>query len=161
MAQAGYVTSKLKVDDLVKLDLDQIRHLSEALSAIEKYEGEACFITHRDDHVASRLQGRELFYINDPHTSLLAYMKNGVLALYLFLKLRPRVVLSTGAGLAIIFCLLCKLFGSKLIFVETGARVTTPSKSGRFMYRYADRFYVQWPAVTREYPEAIYKGRLL
>lgn len=136
-------------------------HLSEALSAIDKCEADTCFITHRDDHVASRLGDYDLFYINDPHTSVLAYIRNGFKSLYFFLKLRPRVVLSTGAGLAIIFCLLSKFYGGKLIFVETGARVTTPSRTGRFMYRYADRFYVQWQGVIREYPGAIYKGRLL
>ena len=136
-------------------------HLSEALTAIEKIEGDVCFITKRDDHVAGRLAGKRMYYINDPHTSLVGYLCNVIRALYLVLVTRPRVVLSTGSGIAIPYCLLAKLLGAKLVFIETGARVTTPSRTGKFLYKYADVFYVQWPKLLEHYPRAKYEGRLI
>ena len=48
-----------------------------------------------------------------------------------------------------------RLFGSKLIFIETGARVYTASKSGEFMYKYADKFFVQYKDLLKKYPNAI------
>ncbi|EJG65460.1 oligosaccharide biosynthesis protein Alg14 like family protein [Streptococcus pneumoniae 2071247] len=58
------------------------------------------------------------------------------------------------------FCLLSKMFGAKLIYIESFAKVTTPTLTGRILYRYADRFYVQWESMLDIYPNAVYKGGL-
>ena len=54
-----------------------------------------------------------------------------------------------------------KLVGASIAFVETGSRVTSPSLTGRIMYRLADLFFVQWPELRRVLPRAIYAGRLM
>ncbi|HGS3207216.1 TPA: polysaccharide biosynthesis protein, partial [Streptococcus pneumoniae] len=36
----------------------------------------------------------------------------------------------------------------------------TPTLTGRILYRYADRFYVQWESMLDIYPNAVYKGGL-
>ena len=54
--------------------------------------------------------------------------------------------------------LLMKLFGKKLIYIESFAKVTTQTLSGKLLYKYADRFYVQWEEMLKLYPNAIYKG---
>lgn len=119
------------------------------------------FVTKRDGHVAERLSGQRVHYVVDPHTSVWGYIKNGFQSLYILMRERPGIVLSTGAGIALASCYLGKLFGAKIIFIENGARVTTPSKSGKLVYRIADVFYVQWKPLLKHYPEAIYAGRLL
>ena len=73
----------------------------------------------------------------------------------LFVILRPKIIISTGAGIAIPFMMIGKFFGSKLIFIETGARVYTVSKTGNFMYKYADKFFVQYEVLLKKYPKAI------
>lgn len=55
-------------------------------------------------------------------------------------------------------CLLTKMFGGKLIYLESFAKVTSPTVSGKFLYKKADRFYVQWESMKEIYPNAIYKG---
>ena len=35
-------------------------------------------------------------------------------------------------------------FGSKIIFIESGARVYNASKTGEFIYKYADQFFVHF-----------------
>jgi hypothetical protein len=55
-------------------------------------------------------------------------------------------------------CLLCKLFGKKLIYIESFAKVTSPTETGKLMYKFADRFYVQWESMLEIYPNAIYLG---
>ena len=77
------------------------------------------------------------------------------------LRDRPEVVISTGAGMVIPTCLIAKLLGAKLVFIETAARVTTPSRTGKFLYRFADEFYVQWEPLLKVYPKAKYGGVLL
>jgi len=75
-------------------------------------------------------------------------------------RARPRVVMHSGPGIAIPIAVLAKLAGAKLIYVENGARVRTPSRSGRLMYRMADLFFVQWPGLKEALPKAIYAGSL-
>lgn len=55
-------------------------------------------------------------------------------------------------------CLICKLFGRKLIYIESFAKISSPTETGKFMYKYADRFYVQWKSMLKFYPNAVYVG---
>jgi len=73
---------------------------------------------------------------------------------------RIRTVLSTGPGICIIPALIFRLLGRKVIHVETWSRFESRSFTGRFMYRLANRFYVQNRSLLRLYPNAKYSGRL-
>ncbi|HFD79161.1 MAG TPA: UDP-N-acetylglucosamine--LPS N-acetylglucosamine transferase [Gammaproteobacteria bacterium] len=136
-------------------------HLSEALAATEKLSGERYYVTFDEPHVRERLKGEEVYYVVDPHVSPILYMKNAFQSLLLFIRKRPRVVISNGAGIALATCVYAKLAGAKLIFIETGARVTTPSRTGKLVYRFADLFIVQWRPLLKHYPKAVYGGPLL
>jgi UDP-N-acetylglucosamine:LPS N-acetylglucosamine transferase len=78
-----------------------------------------------------------------------------------WLKVRPGVILSTGAVVAIPISVFGKFMGSKIIHVETGARVFELSLTGKWMYHFADLFFVQWEQLKEKYPRAIYAGRLM
>jgi UDP-N-acetylglucosamine:LPS N-acetylglucosamine transferase len=82
-------------------------------------------------------------------------------ALIVLIRTRPRAVISTGPGPAVPASLLAKLFGIKVIFIETGSRVFALSSSGKILYRFADLFFVQWPELLACCPKAIFAGRLL
>ncbi len=91
----------------------------------------------------------------------LRYLRLTWQSLVILLRARPHVILQSGPGLAVPVSVLGKLFGARVIYVENGARVRHPSKSGRFMYRIADLFFVQWPELQEEvFPESIYAGML-
>jgi len=136
-------------------------HLAEALAAIQDLKVERYFVTFDEPHVRLILRDEEVYYVVDPHVSTALYIKNAWQALKVFLKKRPKVVISNGAGIALATCLYAKLAGSKLIFIENGARVTTPSRTGRLVYRFADLFIVQWKPMLKHYPKAIYGGPML
>ena len=55
-------------------------------------------------------------------------------------------------------CLICKMFGKRLIYIESFAKVTSPTQTGKFLYKFADQFYVQWPQMKEIYPNAICLG---
>ena len=75
---------------------------------------------------------------------------------------RPDVILSTGAGPAVPFALVGRLFfHTKVIFVETIARIESPSLTGRIMYFLAHRLFYQWPTLGRAFPRGVYGGPLL
>jgi len=75
---------------------------------------------------------------------------------------RPDVILSSGAGPAVPFAIIGKLFfQTRVVFVETITRVEAPSMTGRLMYRLADDFFYQWKRLAPFFPKGIYGGPLL
>ncbi len=83
---------------------------------------------------------------------------NSILSLKILLTERPDVVITTGALCVVPLCLLAKLFRKKLIYIESFARIHSPNLTGKFLYRYADVFYVQWESMLEVYPKAICLG---
>lgn len=83
---------------------------------------------------------------------------NSFRSIFIFIKERPDVVITTGVLAMIPMCLLTKLFRKKLIYIESFAKVTTPTETGKLMYKFADQFYVQWSQMKEIYPNAIYLG---
>ena len=81
-------------------------------------------------------------------------MVNILHSLLIFLKERPDAVISTGVFVTVPICVFAKLFGKKVIYIESFAKVTSPTKTGRFLYKFADRFYVQWESMLEVYPNA-------
>ena len=71
---------------------------------------------------------------------------------------KPDAVICTGVLAMIPLCLLAKLTGRKLIYIESFAKVTSATLSGKLLYKYADRFYVQWEQMKEIYPDAVYLG---
>lgn len=80
------------------------------------------------------------------------------ISLFWMLKLMPDVVVTTGSHNVGPMCCLAKLFGKKVIFIETFANSTSPTKAGKIIYRFADVFIVQWKSMLEFYPNAIYGG---
>ena len=83
---------------------------------------------------------------------------NFIQSLMIIYKIRPKVVISTGALAAVPFCLLSKLFCKRLIYVESFARITSASATGKLLYYVADVFIIQWESLRDFYPKAIYGG---
>ena len=75
-----------------------------------------------------------------------------------FIKIRPEVVVTTGAHTAVFMCYLAKLFRRKVIYIETFANVHSKSMSGKLVYPIADMFVVQWKSMLELYPKAVYGG---
>ena len=105
------------------------------------------------------------FLIPGSYTTLLAKILypfklflNCWISLFLILKIKPDVVISTGAHNAGPMCCLGKLFKKKVIFIETFANSETPSRTGKLIYKFADVFIVQWESMLKFYPNAIYGG---
>lgn len=135
-------------------------HLTEALLATEHVNYPKYFVTYRLPHMESSLSATECHFIMNPHKNPFKYVINTFQSLKVYAQKRPQFILSTGSGMAIATCLVGKLCGSKVIFVETGARITTPSLTGRFMYHFSDLFIVQWEPLLKHYPKAVCGGVL-
>lgn len=83
---------------------------------------------------------------------------NCLKSLVLYIKIRPKYIVTTGTHTAVPMCYWGKIFGSKIIFIETFANSKSKTRSGRLVYPIADLFVVQWKEMLELYPKAVYGG---
>ena len=79
-----------------------------------------------------------------------------VRSVYLFMRIRPEVIVTTGTHTAIPMCYIGKLFKRKVIYIETMASINKKTITGRIIYPIANLFVVQWKNMLKLYPKAIY-----
>lgn len=76
----------------------------------------------------------------------------------IFLKEMPDLVITTGAAPALPMSVYAKLFGKRVVYIESIARVNSKSQTGKVIYKFADLFIVQWEEQLECYPNAVYAG---
>jgi beta-1,4-N-acetylglucosaminyltransferase len=87
-------------------------------------------------------------------------MRNLVVAWRTLRTVRPRILLTTGAGVAVPFAWLARLRGVKVVYIESFTRIESPSFSCRLVAPIADRVYAQWPELTSAVKKARYAGNV-
>lgn len=110
----------------------------------------------------TNLNGKK-YFISDmnrskSYTKIISLIFMFIQQIFIFLKERPDVIVTTGAAVAIPFCVYGKIFRKKIIYIESIARVNTPSNTGKLIYKFADLFIVQWEEQLKCYPKATYGG---
>lgn len=81
-------------------------------------------------------------------------------SLYIFIKERPDVIISTGVLSSIPMLFIGHFFHKKVIYIESFAKISSPTMTGKLIYnkKIADQFYVQWESMKKFYPNAIFLG---
>ena len=91
-------------------------------------------------------------------TYIFKYLYLCIKTVYYYIKLRPKVIITTGTHTAGPMGYLAKLFGGKVIYIETFANRNKKTATGRLIYPIADLFIVQWKEMLDIYPKAVYGG---
>ena len=134
-------------------------HLTELLQLRDSWKGKNhYFVSDYRSNAISLSKKEKIHFVKCPRRNPLAFALNFFQSLKIFLKEKPGVVVSTGADTAIATCLIAKLFGRKVVFIESFCRIKSPSLSGKIMYRIADLFLVQWEENLKFFPKAEYAG---
>lgn len=129
-------------------------HVAEIEAVREAFAGfQRVWITGRSKQAdALRAAGEEVCLLptwgRDP-PGLRGFWPNVRRARQLVATYRPRAVVTNGAGLVVPFVLMARLQGSRLIVIETMARVTSLSLSVKLLSPFSDFVLVQWPEVGR------------
>ena len=85
---------------------------------------------------------------------------NVIKSIKIYIKEKPDVVITTGVLSMIPISIIAKICRKKLIYIESFAIVNKPTLTGRLLYKFADRFYVQWESMLKVYKKAIFLGGL-
>lgn len=118
------------------------------------------WVTVRASDVDTLLPGERVIFAHG-HTRRSAknLVRNSLLALRTVRRLRPAVVMTTGAALSVPFAWAGRLFGARVVYIECSGRVGI-SVSCRLIAPVADRLYVQWPEVVSQASKARYAGTI-
>ena len=131
------------------------------LDEVWRHRPHAWVTLQREDAV-SLLAGEQVVFAHGPTTRNLANLaRNLVLAWRVVRSMRPRVLITTGAGVAVPFAWIARLHGATVVYVESLTRVERPSLSCRLIAPVAGRVYAQWPDLTRTLPRARFVGNVL
>ncbi len=143
-------------------------HLNELMQLeplFEKYD--YSIITEKDKTNESLKEkyGKRLYFLPyGTRTKLFAYIfKYFYLCLktiYLYFKIRPNAIVTTGTHTAGPMCIIGKIFKSKVIYIETFANRNKKTATGKLIYKIADLFIVQWEEMLELYPKAVYGGSI-
>jgi UDP-N-acetylglucosamine:LPS N-acetylglucosamine transferase len=74
---------------------------------------------------------------------------------------RPDVVITTGALPMALVCIVARLLGARIVWVDSIANVEKLSMSGAMVRHFADLFVTQWPELTKKYKNVEYVGTLI
>ena len=141
-------------------------HFSELLQLkplFKKYD--SYIITEKDETNVNLKQeyGNKMFFFlflirSKLFIYIFKYLYLCLKTIYLYIRIRPKYIVTTGTHTAVPMCYLGKLFGSKIIFIETFANSESKTLSGKMIYPIANLFIVQWEEMLKLYPKATYGG---
>ena len=155
MRKHGRVATVARAD--VLLVCSSGGHLLQLVALRPAWEGfERAWVTFDKSDARSLLANEKVYYAFGPtNRSVKNLLRNLVLAGRLLRAIRPRVILTTGAGVAVPFAWVGRLAGARVVYVESLTRIERPSLTCRLLAPMAARVYVQWPELT----SAVRRGR--
>lgn len=142
----GHLNELLQLEELInKYDSYIVTEKTKStLSLKEEYKDKLYYLIYGTRH--------------KPLTYIFKLLINCFISLFIYLKTKPDVIVTTGAHTAGPMCSIGKIFGSKIIYIETFANIETKTITGRIIYKFADLFIVQWESMKKLYSKAVNGG---
>ncbi len=124
-------------------------------------EHERTWVTFRTLDATSKLAGEDVVWAHHPTTrNAKNLVRNSRLAWQTMRRVRPDVVISTGAGVAVPFFWMHRPFHAASVYLEVFDRVDSRTLTGRLCRPVSDLFLVQWPEQQRLYPSSLLVGQV-
>lgn len=143
-------------------------HLSELMQMeylINKYE--SYIVTEKTESTINlkHIYGNRISFLI--HTSRKPFIKflfkfifNIIKSIIIYFKYRPDVIVTTGANCVIPICYIGKIMRSKIVYIESFARVESLSLTGKNLKSISDLFFVQHKELKEKFQDTIYEGGL-
>jgi beta-1,4-N-acetylglucosaminyltransferase len=138
-------------------------HLAQLLALEEFWKNHNRFwVTFDKPDARSALRQERTYWCYFPtNRNITNLIRNSALAFRIIYNEKPALILSTGAGAAVPYFVLARIFRIPSVFIEVFDRIDSPTLTGRIVYYLATRFYVQWEKQREFYPRAELVGALL
>jgi UDP-N-acetylglucosamine:LPS N-acetylglucosamine transferase len=138
-------------------------HLAQLFALRPWWTGrERTWVTFDTPDAVSLLTGENVIYAHYPTTRNVRNLtRNAFLARRLLRELRPDVVISTGAGVAVPFFAIAHQMGIPTVYVEVYDRIETPTLTARLCRPFTSKMLVQWEEQLTLYANSELVGPLL
>ena len=135
-------------------------HLLQLHTLREAWQGlSSSWVTLDREDSRSLLRAERVVFAHGPTTrNLPNLIRNLWLASRILSTLRPRTIVTTGAGVAVPFAWLGRLFGARIVYIESFTRIDSPSLSCRMIRPVASAVFVQWPELAPKIHGSRYAG---
>ena len=138
--------------------LDEIRQLKTVIDSYDHF-----FVVPETG--ATKKLNEKKYLVSDYNrknklTKLFSAVKMFGQQIVIYVREKPDVVITTGAAVAIPMCIFAHAAKKKVIYLESYARISSSSKTGRLIYKWADLFIVQSEELLKFYPDAVYGGSI-
>ncbi|OIO72656.1 MAG: UDP-N-acetylglucosamine--LPS N-acetylglucosamine transferase [Zetaproteobacteria bacterium CG_4_9_14_3_um_filter_49_83] len=136
-------------------------HFIQLLRLRPAFEGHQVSYVTTIDGYQEALGGARCFVVRDASR----WDKIGLLVMLLqlltvFIRVRPDVVITTGAAPGVFAVRLAKFFCARTLWLDSIANAEEVSMSGELAGPYADLWLTQWPELERA-DGPVFKGRVL
>ena len=135
-------------------------HLMELKQLFPIAEGHQYYIvTEKNEVTENEIKSSKSYFLLQQERRnwkfIFIFLFNICKSLYILIKERPTHIFTTGAGAVFPTC---KIIGVRIVYIESFAKINSKSMTGKLIYLFADRFYVQWEEMLKVYPKALYYG---
>ena len=97
----------------------------------------------------AREVGAPFYYVPDANRwNKLRLVALVISVVWLVLRIKPQVIVTTGAAPGLLALVVGKLYGAKTIWIDSIANAEQLSMSGRIAKRFADSWLTQWAEVA-------------
>ncbi len=138
-------------------------HLTQLLRIADSWAGYETFWVTTNELVAERLKQQGCVHIvgecNREHP--LKVVKAFFKCVKILLGERPDVVISSGAAPGFLMCVLGKISGAKVVWLDSITNVERLSLSGRMIRPFADLILTQWSELAENDSKIEYAGQVV
>ena len=137
-------------------------HLTEILQLKEAWKGKKhFFISDKRINAIDLSKKEKVYFITPARRNFAKLLISFNETRKIFSKKNPDVIISTGAEIGFPAMILGVILGKKVIYIESIARINSPSLTGQLIYPFIKDFYVQWPQGKKFFPKAKYAGAVI
>lgn len=114
---------------------------------------DGCSVTYSTVNPGSKhdVSGNDFYVVPDGNRDTkISLLMMAFRVLYIVLRVRPDVVISTGAAPGYFACRFVKLVGGKSLFIDSVANAEDMSLSAKLATSHASRVFSQWPSVAKK-----------
>jgi len=134
------------------------------LSSLKNFweEKEHFWISFKTEDAKYLLKDEKVYWAYYPtNRNIKNLIRNLMLAHKILKEEKPDAIISTGAGIAVPFIIIGRLFRIKTLYLESITRSEELSLSGRLVYPFVNKLLVQWPGLAEMYSKAEFRGRII
>ena len=143
-------------------------HAKRALSLSLLFKEASFIIPWESGYVKQIFKGKKVYRILSPRSKaksslIITFLRTIFVFLHSFcliLLIRPKIILTTGSGIAYPVLMMGKLLRSKTVYIESPSRVYNPSIAGKMLMGKMDLWISTWKELLSKY-NVDYMGQLI